>query len=252
MPSIKSFPHDVRSFQHWKFQALRKAYGWAGEGKFWALNCMIATSESCTLDLTEPDVREMLVSELGFGNEKELLWFITFLTSDECRLLKEKKKLLIFTDVTMEVMKAAIKKAKRNAKDYMQRRAKIPAKPITPRKPPKQPTDLPAEILSKFEQFWKLYPIKEEKKKSCILYAKIIGKDDSTHQNILEALQKQVENYEKRKEQKIWTKRWKNPTTWLNGECWNDEIIIENHAPQSKKHRQGLVSRDGSADVEVF
>ena len=204
MPCIKSFPHDVRSFQHWKFQALRKAYGWAGEGKFWALNCMIATTESCMLDLTESDVREMLVTELGFGNEKELLWFITFLTSDECRLLKEKKKLLITTDVTMETMKAAVKKAKRNAKDYIQRRNKEPAKPDTPRKPPKQPTDLQPEILEKFDQFWGLYPIKEEKKKSCLTYAKIIEKKPEIHQAIIDALTAQLTNYKKRKEQKIY------------------------------------------------
>lgn len=249
MPSIKSFPHDVQSYHHWKFQALRKTYGWAGEGKFWALNCIIATAEGCMLDLTEPEVRNMLVTELGFGNEKELLWFITFLISDECRLLKEKKKLLIVTDVTTETLKAAVKKAKRNAKDYMKRRSKTPDKP-KPNRKRRTPEDLPPEILEKFDAFWKLYPIKEAKKESCMKYSNLIERKPELHQTIIAAVMAQNENFEKRKAAKLWTKRWKNPTTWLNGECWNDEIITENHAT-NQKHHQGKVSQTGTADIEV-
>ena len=50
--SLDWFKHDATASESPKFIALRASpYGWAGEGRFWALNGLIARSDGCQLDL---------------------------------------------------------------------------------------------------------------------------------------------------------------------------------------------------------
>lgn len=69
-----------------------------------------------------------------------------------------------------------------------------------------------------FETFWNLYPKKVEKKKSSMKWERL---DEQTRQIILEDLPKRTKG-----------KKWlagfvENPTTYLNGERWNDVIEVE-------------------------
>ena len=43
--NIEYYRHHAQSDTHPKFKMLRNEYGWAGEGKFWALNNRIALAE---------------------------------------------------------------------------------------------------------------------------------------------------------------------------------------------------------------
>ena len=67
-----------------------------------------------------------------------------------------------------------------------------------------------------FENFWKLYPKKIEKKKSQVIYEKAI-KSGATHQEILEGLNNYLTS------RAVKTGYIANATTWLNGERWKDE-----------------------------
>jgi len=78
-------------------------------------------------------------------------------------------------------------------------------------------------LISLFNEFYKLYPKKVDKKKSQDKYIKLMTKNKSLHPMIIIELNKQID-WRKNANQKTFIPEWKNPTTWLNGECWNDEV----------------------------
>ncbi|HOR83012.1 MAG TPA: replication protein [Bacteroidales bacterium] len=80
---------------------------------------------------------------------------------------------------------------------------------------------------SEFEIFWKHYPNKKEKTHALKCWKKINGTRPPI-EKLLEAIRKQIEwrnnaNGEFRPE-------WKNPATWLNKGCWDDELKREGTA----------------------
>jgi len=83
--------------------------------------------------------------------------------------------------------------------------------------------DIDKDKDSLFEQFWLAYPNKKEKKKAREKYMRIVAKKPGLHPTIMAALEAQ-------KKSPQWTKdggRYvPHPTTWLNGERWNDEVEV--------------------------
>lgn len=73
-----------------------------------------------------------------------------------------------------------------------------------------------------FELFWEIYPRKINKKKAEEKFLKVC-KNEETFNKIIEAVKLQTK-----------TEQWKDvqyiphPTTWLNGERWNDEVNVKN------------------------
>lgn len=116
--NLKYYSHKVNSHNHWKFKLLRKKYGWCGEGKFWALNNMIAESDDCMLDLSDQEKQEQIGADLDY----EIDDFIEFL-----KYLVEKVKLLgvkdglFYSDNTQLDLKEWEKK-----KEYDRRRKSKP------------------------------------------------------------------------------------------------------------------------------
>jgi hypothetical protein len=72
----------------------------------------------------------------------------------------------------------------------------------------------------KFEQFWKLYPRKQNKKK-VQLWFKNKQPNDALFDTIIKKLKNFIDTVDWQKEN---GKYIPMPTTWLNGERWNDEI----------------------------
>lgn len=60
------YRHQVVAHRNWKFKHLRIVQGWEGEGKFWALNNMIAESEYAKLDLRNPIRFNSVAADLDF------------------------------------------------------------------------------------------------------------------------------------------------------------------------------------------
>ena len=87
--NIEYYRHSAQSDQHPKFKMLRNEYGWAGEGKFWALNNRIAQAEGCILDISKKYNKASLANDLDFSIE-ELEKFVMFLVKD-CELIFETK-----------------------------------------------------------------------------------------------------------------------------------------------------------------
>lgn len=119
--NIEYYQHFVNSHLHPKFKMLRVKYGWEGEGKFWALNNIIANSDECTLDIS----RKFLVADILelFGmTQKEFLDFVNYLAY-ECELinLSDEK---ITTEITTEILTVTMSKRMKNRKSYEERKEK--------------------------------------------------------------------------------------------------------------------------------
>lgn len=83
--NLDRYPHSVTSHNHWKFKTLRRSYGWAGEGKFWALNNMIADASDCMINLNDPVRKAAVAAEIDF-DVPELEAYILFL-AEKCQLI---------------------------------------------------------------------------------------------------------------------------------------------------------------------
>ena len=129
---LNFFTHEVNSFRHWKFRLLRNRYGWEGEAKFWALNCIIAESENCRLDLNRKAKFYATAEELGFTPE-EFGEFIEFLLSDESELL-EQDEAGIYTEHLEQDKQRLLSNRERQKKFRGKKEKKKKAKPDNPDK----------------------------------------------------------------------------------------------------------------------
>lgn len=98
--NIDFYQHFANADQHLKFKMLRVEFGWAGEGRFWALNNRIAEAEDCCLDVSKKYNRAGIASDLGFTLE-EMDTFLKFLL-EECELIRKCPDGKITTDIVQE------------------------------------------------------------------------------------------------------------------------------------------------------
>jgi len=98
--NIDFYQHYADADQHPKFKMLRAKYGWAGEGKFWALNNRIAQAENCCLDISKKYNRAAIAVDLDFSLT-EFDEYILFLL-DECELVRKIDEACITTDIVQE------------------------------------------------------------------------------------------------------------------------------------------------------
>ena len=89
---------------------LRSVYGWEGEGRFWALNNLIGSSENCILDLNKKAVQVSVADELDLSVE-EFMKYVDFL-SKECELVIYLDNKLT-TEMVRENLKEVMKQRKR-------------------------------------------------------------------------------------------------------------------------------------------
>ena len=77
------------------------------------------------------------------------------------------------------------------------------------------------EINNNFDEFYSLYPRKEAKQKALLAYKKAIKTVDKD--TILEGLNKYIQHIEANKIERRYIKQ---PASWLNGGCWEDEYSV--------------------------
>ena len=80
---------------------------------------------------------------------------------------------------------------------------------------------VPLEKEQRFKEFWEAYPKKVNKKRAMTAYNKISKK---THDIIIKDLETRVDSDQWKKDK---GKYIPNPTTYLNGERWNDEVEVK-------------------------
>lgn len=83
----------------------------------------------------------------------------------------------------------------------------------------------------RFEDFWKAYPLKKNKKRSQMIWKR---------QKLNEKVNQILEDIEKRAKL---DHQWRNkqyiphPSTYLNGEIWNDDIVKHESMPEKRNYR---------------
>ena len=80
-----------------------------------------------------------------------------------------------------------------------------------------------------FDQFWSAYPRKVGKKAAMTRFGKI---DPALHEALMTSLEVQKKSQQWQDERFI-----PHPTTWLNGERWNDEIVVKEETTQQVAER---------------
>ncbi|MFW8589844.1 hypothetical protein ACOI22_03480 [Glaciecola sp. 2405UD65-10] len=105
-----------------------------------------------------------------------------------------------------------------------------------------------AQIKNRFAEFWLTYPKKTDKKKALAAFTKI-KPDDLKFKRIMSGLAKQIEW--RKQSDGAFKPEWKNPTTWLNGENWNDEIPPTPQAASNSLSRIGQTMADRLANLEL-
>jgi len=231
--NIDFYQHYATSDQHPKFKMLRVELGWAGEGKFWALNNRIAQSENCCLDISKKYNKAAIASDLDFTS-KEFDEFILLLL-DDCELIMECSPGVITTDIVQENFQrvqgnresARVRKQRSLEKvlkgsgelcdssgdqNNKVKESKVKVK-VKVNKTPSNGDD------DSFQEFWKLYSKPVDKKGCESKWKKITKKNKDL---IFENLPAYVESTPNKKYRK-------NPARYLNSEAWNDEISIKNN-----------------------
>lgn len=96
---------------------LRSVYGWSGEGRFWALNNLIACSDHCVLDISKKAVRVSIADELDFSVEM-FLEYLEFIHK-ECELV-----ILLDQKLTTEIVRDNLKTVMKERESARRRKNK--------------------------------------------------------------------------------------------------------------------------------
>ncbi|WP_392536727.1 hypothetical protein [Legionella sp. 227] len=78
-------------------------------------------------------------------------------------------------------------------------------------------------LLSQFEKFWDLYPLKKSKQKAWEAFQALNPTAELLTQ-IYSSLQQQIQFYQQQHNQGQWVAAWKFPANWLGQHCWEDDI----------------------------
>ena len=121
--NLPYFQHYSDSHNQPQFKLLRAKYGWAGEGKYWALKNIIASSDNCLLDISNPLNLGVYASDLDMEYE-EFKKFIDFLCSRDCGLLVRVENYVSCEDI-QETFETVMKQRKASRERKLKRLQKL-------------------------------------------------------------------------------------------------------------------------------
>jgi hypothetical protein len=206
---MKYFLHDTNSFNDEKITELYINFGYEGLGLFYTVLEKIALQE-------KPIKTHILKRQLGVGKRLEKCWSfmeeIDIISSSNGETFN--KQLLKFSE------KYQIKKEK-NAKRISEwRDSQAVTENVTHsesvRNTPKVNKSKVKEInTNDFDKFWDAYDKKIDSSKCKEKWAKL---SDIDRESILATVEKYVKAHPE-------VKYRKNPLTYLNGQCWKDDIV---------------------------
>lgn len=167
------------------------------------------------------------------GNKSKVRRFLKLLESDSMIALKSEQVTTRITICNYESYQG-----ERNADETQTKRKRnADETQTTPIKESKEKEEN-KEVIYSFDEFWKLYG-KSSDKKSCLAkFEKLTNKE-------LEKIKINLPNYILSTPD---IKYRKNPLTWLNGKCWDDEIQI-----QSNNQSNVLgITKDGEVVTDMY
>jgi hypothetical protein len=144
MKALEYFSHDVDASTNPKFEHLRRQYGWAGEGQFWALVGLMGQNEEGELDLKRPFLRASLAERFEMTDET-FMDFIAYLAT-QCELIHYEDG-VIWTDRIKDDLDR-VKAGREKVKRYRAKKATTSA-PATDAKPAPESAPAPAAAPKK-------------------------------------------------------------------------------------------------------
>ncbi|WP_133127699.1 hypothetical protein [Legionella nagasakiensis] len=113
---------------------------------------------------------------------------------------------------------------------------------------PHNSNNLCVYVRNKFEKFWESYPQKVNRCNALLAFEKL-NPSDALFEQMISALQAQIEHRQGCIDAGIWVPKWKYPENWLAQLCWLEEIEMvqtqeRQHATNKQNHR-----RKSAADV---
>ena len=116
----------------------------------------------------------------------------------------------------------------------------------------KDDTQVKVNKSTGFNLFWSLYPKKVDKVNALKKWASLGLYNNAKINEVMTGLRNQLNSKDERftrEKQYI-----KSPTVYLNGECWNDEIIVkkENHVKWLTDEQVDNFSRPGETYPDLF
>lgn len=228
--NIEYYPHYVVSDQHPKFKVLRAEYGWAGEGKFWALNNRIGQAENCCLDVSKKYNKAAVAVDLGF-TIPEFDKFMSFL-QDDCELIVIQDG-TITTDIIQDSFEKAMsgrEKARKRALKRLPKQTSASTEKVdispekTYRVDEKRVDEKKKDYTDDFESFWGAYPNKKCGKKNAFKSWEKQSRNRPAINIILDSISghKKTQDWQKENGQFI-----PMATTWINQNRWDAELSVD-------------------------
>lgn len=247
------FSHDTTLRDNLKVKAVRAKFWLEWYAVFLMLLEVLTDAENFAIEGSAFHI-EMLAGDFRIDSER------LSLILEYCQniWLLQKEWDMIFNNHLIERMDPLLNKRENMRQKHQEKRVSTAKTPVSasdtpkPAAPPKPVKPKPETMSDEdFEQFWIQYPVKEDKKKAKEKFMKL-------HRSLFQVIMDSVKlNKEKNMKWKEWFA--KMPTTWINGECWNDELptLTPNRTANAKANtgwnasKQWRVSTQWSADLVV-
>lgn len=217
------FSHDYNSRNDQKIKRLISKHGYLGYGLFWAIiedlynnaNALQMGCESIAFDLrTSENVIESIINDFD----------LFVIEGDNFGSLSVQRRLEERDAKSLKARESAHKRWNKNKDNANALQMDSDSNAIKERKGKKNKGNEIENTCLTFETFWDLYDKKVDSKKCKEKFNKVKEQD---RQKILDTLPNYIKSTPD-------IKFRKNPSTYLNNECWNDAVeIIESLYPKT-------------------
>lgn len=103
-------------------------------------------------------------------------------------------------------------------------------------------------LLSQFEKFWSLYPEKKSKHKAQAAFLQL-NPDTTLFQQLIRALQNQINHVEAMQLGGTWVPPWKYPANWLANQCWEDALTYDKKQESSRANSRKSTGNKSTEDM---
>lgn len=103
-------------------------------------------------------------------------------------------------------------------------------------------------VRERFEKFWAIYPQRQNKPQAFDAFIRL-NPSEQLFQQIISALEAQIQNRQLLTDAGQWLPRWKYPANWLLQQCWNDELMTINTEEHHHEKGQRNTIKKSAAEI---
>ncbi|HEX2868778.1 MAG TPA: Lin1244/Lin1753 domain-containing protein [Ignavibacteriales bacterium] len=263
--NLTYYSRMVNSHNHPKFKMLRAKYGWEGEGRFWALNDIVAEAENCMLDVSKKYTRASVANDLGLSLD-QFTEFLNYLV-EECELFYYDGNHITNDHLQEDLARVMVDRKEARVRKYRGKKGGSPE--LLESSPELSKNDSKNEGISEkfarkniesrveksrieenreergsapsseplFEQFWTAYPNKRNRDKAEAQWKNLKA---DTSEGLFGLIMDGLRKYKK-------TRQWQDPQfipfahNWLRDRRWKDDMEAVERAPQKQTEEEPVL-----------